>query len=88
MNGPPEPSDGPFIFGYYCKLFAILTYLALIGSFAAGVLAVLKFNLDDPRRLKLVTAFTDAYLMALTYLHLIPEAFGSGPHHHGDYHPF
>ena len=55
-----------------------MIYLALIGSVAAGVLAVLKCKLDDPHRLKLVTAFTGAYLMALTCLHLIPEVFGAG----------
>ena len=63
-----------------------MIYLALIGSVAAGVLAVLKCKLDDPHRLKLVTAFTGAYLMALTCLHLIPEVFGGGHHHHGDHH--
>jgi len=63
-----------------------MIYLALIGSVASGVVAVLKCKLDDPRRLKLVTAFTGAYLMALTCLHLIPEVFGGEHHHHGDHH--
>ncbi len=49
-------------------------------SVLAGVLAVLKLKLGEPRRVKLITAFTGAYLMALTCLHLLPEVFG---HAHG-----
>jgi len=55
-------------------------YLVLILSVLAGVLAVFKLKLGEPRRVKLVTAFTGAYLMALTCLHLLPEVFG---HAHG-----
>ena len=53
-----------------------MIYLVLILSVLAGVLAVFKFKLGEPRRVKLVTAFTGAYLMALTCLHLLPEVFG------------
>lgn len=65
-----------------------MIYLTLIGSVIAGAFAVMKLDLGKPRRLKLVTAFTGAYLMALTCLHLIPEVFGNGPahHHHGHHH--
>lgn len=65
-----------------------MIYLTLIGSVIAGAFAVMKLDLGKPRRLKLVTAFTGAYLMALTCLHLIPEVFGNGHahHHHGHHH--
>jgi len=50
-------------------------YAILILSVLAGILAVLKLKLGEPRRVKLVTAFTGAYLMSLTCLHLLPEVF-------------
>jgi zinc and cadmium transporter len=52
-----------------------MIYAVLILSVLAGALAVLKFKLGEPRRVKLITAFTGAYLMALTCLHLLPEVF-------------
>ena len=52
-----------------------MIYAILILSVLAGWVAVLKFKLGEPRRVKLVTAFTGAYLMALTCLHLLPEVF-------------
>ncbi len=52
-----------------------MVYLILIVSVLAGMVAVLKLKLGEPRRVKLVTAFTGAYLMALTCLHLLPEVF-------------
>ena len=56
-----------------------MIYAVLILSVLAGAIAVLKFKLGEPRRVKLVTAFTGAYLMALTCLHLLPEVFhGAG----------
>ena len=51
----------------------MLIYAVLILSVLAGAVSVL----DQPRRVKLITAFTSAYLMALTCLHLIPEVFHS-----------
>ena len=53
----------------------IVIYALLILSVLAGMIAVLKLKLGEPRRVKLVTAFTGAYLMALTCLHLLPEVF-------------
>ena len=52
-----------------------MIYPLLILSVLAGMVAVLKLKLGEPRRVKLVTAFTGAYLMALTCLHLLPEVF-------------
>ena len=52
-----------------------MIYAILILSVLGGTLAVIKLKLGEPRRVKLVTAFTGAYLMALTCLHLLPEVF-------------
>ena len=49
--------------------------LILIASVLAGAATVLLAKLDQPRHLKLLTAFTGAYLMGLTCLHLLPEVF-------------
>ena len=57
-----------------------MIYAVLILSVLAGALAVLKFKLSEPRRIKLVTAFTGAYLISLTFLHMVPEVFA--PHDH------
>ena len=58
-----------------------MVYAILILSVLAGMVAVLKLKLGEPRRVKLVTAFTGAYLMSLTCLHLLPEVF-AGSHEH------
>ncbi len=64
-----------------------MIYATLILSVLAGIAAVHWLDLANPRRVKLVTAFTGAYLMALTCLHLIPEVFAGNDHHgHGDSH--
>jgi zinc transporter ZupT len=61
-----------------------MIYTALILSVVAGVAAFKIFKLGDPGKTKLITAFTGAYLMALTCLHLLPETFG-GEHDHADH---
>lgn len=59
--------------------------LILTLSVVAAAATVLLGKLDQPRNLKLLTAFTGAYLMGLTCLHLLPEVFahaheaGEGP---------
>ena len=58
-----------------------MIYAALILSVVAGAIAFMGFKLGEPRKIKLITAFTGAYLMALTCLHLLPEVF-SGSHEH------
>ncbi|MSU40877.1 MAG: hypothetical protein EXS22_05880 [Pedosphaera sp.] len=55
-------------------------YLVLMSSVVAGVLTVLGFKLDAPRKVKLITAFTGAYLMALVCLHFLPQTFGQHSH--------
>ena len=53
-----------------------MIYAALILSVVAGAIAFMVFKLGEPGKIKLITAFTGAYLMALTCLHLLPEVFG------------
>jgi len=52
-------------------------HLILIASVVAGAATVLIGKLDQPRHLKLLTAFTGAYLMGLTCLHLLPDLFAN-----------
>lgn len=58
-----------------------MIYAALILSVVAGAIAFMGFKLGEPGKIKLITAFTGAYLMALTCLHLLPEVF-AGSHEH------
>ena len=58
-----------------------MVYAALILSVVAGAIAFKAFKLGEPGKTKLITAFTGAYLMALTCLHLLPEVFGGGHEH-------
>jgi zinc transporter ZupT len=52
-----------------------MTYLILFLSVAVGALVVLFFQPRDRRNVKLLTAFSGAYLLTVTVLHLLPEAF-------------
>jgi len=52
-----------------------MDYLILISSIALGAGAVFAFKLDQPRQIKLLNAFTGAYLLSLTLLHLLPELY-------------
>ena len=58
-----------------------MIYAALILSVVGGAIAFMGFKLGEPGKIKLITAFTGAYLMALTCLHLLPEVF-AGSHDH------
>ncbi len=55
-------------------------YLVLVASVLAGVVTVLGFKLAAPRRVRLITAFTGSYLMALVCLHFLPQTFGAHSH--------
>jgi len=52
-------------------------YLLLLSSIVLGALSVLLFRLYEPRHVKLLNAFTGAYLLCLTFLHLLPELYHS-----------
>lgn len=52
-----------------------MDYLILLSSIALGAVTVFLFRLDAPRHIKLVNAFTGAFLLSLTLLHLLPELY-------------
>lgn len=52
-----------------------MDYLILLSSIALGAVTVVLFRLDSPRHIKLVNAFTGAFLLSLTLLHLLPELY-------------
>jgi zinc and cadmium transporter len=56
-----------------------MDYLILLSSIVAGAIVVFLFKLYEPRHIKLLNAFTGAFLLSLTVLHLIPELY----HTHG-----
>jgi zinc transporter ZupT len=61
-----------------------MDYLILLSSIALGAVTVFAFRLDAPRHIRLVNAFTGAFLLTLTMLHLLPELYhdighGTGP---------
>ena len=52
-----------------------MDYLVLLSSIAIGAVAVFWFQLANPKRIKLLNAFTGAYLLTLTMLHLLPDLY-------------
>jgi zinc transporter ZupT len=54
-----------------------MDYLLLISSIIAGAVTVFVLRLYEPRHVKLLNAFTGAYLFCLTFLHLLPELYHS-----------
>src|SRR5438067_9208411 len=59
-----------------------MDYLLLLSSIVLGALSVFLFKLYEPHHVKLLNAFTGAYLLCLTLLHLLPELYhaqGTGP---------
>jgi zinc and cadmium transporter len=60
-----------------------MDYLLLLSSIVLGAISVFTLRLHEPRRVKLLNAFTGAYLLCLTFLHLLPELYhsaGTGEH--------
>ena len=56
-----------------------MDYLLLLSTIVLGALSVFALRLYEPRFIKLLNAFTGAYLLSLTFLHLLPELY----HPHG-----
>src|SRR5262249_40837778 len=54
-----------------------MDYLLLLSSIALGAISVFLFRLYEPKAVKLLNAFTGAYLLCLTFLHLLPELYHS-----------
>lgn len=63
-----------------------MDYLLLLSSIIAGAILVFAFRLYDARHIKLLNAFTGAYLLCLTVLHLLPELYGGHEGHGGHEH--
>lgn len=62
-----------------------MEYLLLLSSIAVGAAFVFLFRLYEARHIKLLNAFTGAYLLCLTLLHLLPELYNghAGGGHEG-----
>lgn len=56
-----------------------MDYGILLSSIALGAVTFFGLGLDEPRHIRLLNAFTGAYLLSLTLLHLLPELY----HSHG-----
>jgi zinc transporter ZupT len=52
-----------------------MDYLILLSSIVLGACSVFWLKLDQPRHLKPLNAFVGAYLLSLTFLHLLPELY-------------
>lgn len=52
-----------------------MDYLLLLSSIALGAITVFGFKLYEARHIRLLNAFTGAYLLSLTFLHLLPELY-------------
>ncbi len=65
-----------------------MDYLLLLSSIILGALTVLLLRLYEPRHVKLLNAFTGAYLLCLTVLHLLPELYHApgGTTHEREWH--
>jgi zinc and cadmium transporter len=55
-----------------------MEYPLLLSSILLGAIAVFLFKLDRPSHVKVLNAFTGAYLLCLTLLHLLPEVYHGG----------
>lgn len=56
-----------------------MDYLLLLSSIAAGAATVILLRLEERGYVKLFNAFTGAYLICITFLHLLPELY-AGEH--------
>jgi len=52
-----------------------MDYLILLSSIVLGAFSVFWLKLDQPQHLKPLNAFVGAYLLSLTFLHLLPELY-------------
>jgi zinc and cadmium transporter len=56
-----------------------MSYLLQIGAVLVGLALIFIFDLNNQKRIKLVLAFSGAYLFAIVVLHFMPEMYA----HHG-----
>ena len=52
-----------------------MDYLILLSSIVLGAITVFGLRLHDPKHIKLLNAFTGAYLISLVMLHLLPDLY-------------
>lgn len=64
--------------------FARMDYLLLLSSIALGAVTVFGLKLYEARHVRQLNAFTGAFLLCLTFLHLLPELYHA---HDGHDHP-
>jgi zinc transporter ZupT len=64
----------------------ILPLILLFLSVVTGVLLVLLFKPENQKNLKLLVAFSGAFLLSITFLHLLPEVFETPHNHHNHGH--
>ena len=56
-----------------------MDYLVLISSIVLGAATFFWLHLNDPRHVKVLNAFTGAYLLTLVMLHLLPDLYEPEP---------
>jgi zinc and cadmium transporter len=56
-----------------------MEYLVLMSSIALGAATVFWLRLTDARRVRVLNAFTGAYLLTLVVLHLLPDLYAEEP---------
>src|SRR5882724_8886759 len=56
-----------------------MDYLVLLSSIVLGAATVFWLRLNDPRHVKVLNAFTGAYLLTLVMLHLLPDLYEPEP---------
>jgi zinc transporter ZupT len=56
-----------------------MDYLILLSSIALGAATVFWLRLNDPRHVKILNAFTGAYLLTLVVMHLVPDLYEPEP---------
>jgi zinc transporter ZupT len=73
---PRDPVAGLFFCGEIANGLQLeMDYLILTSSIVLGATSVFVFRLYEPKFVKILNAFTGAYLLCLTFLHLLPELY-------------
>ncbi|TRZ43776.1 ZIP family metal transporter [Robertkochia solimangrovi] len=62
-----------------------MNYLLPIFAVLAGYLFVITFKPNDPKKLKLLLAFSGAFLLSITVFHLLPEVYHQHDHEQEDF---
>jgi zinc and cadmium transporter len=57
-----------------------MDYIVLLSSILLGAFTCYGLRLDAPRHIRLLNTFTGAFLLSLTFLHLLPELYHGAGH--------